>query len=66
MVKGSSFTEFSKILAGEEILETLFVDDQTQVALLPEDGDAPLERICVAQINNDGKELLRIEEYTLP
>ena len=58
LVRGDNFTEYSKIISGEQVLETIFVDHETLAAVLPDDGSA-LSEICVAQINSDGKEMGR-------
>jgi len=62
LVRGDDFTEYSKIIAGDEMLQTLFVDHQTLAAVLPE-GETDLSHICVAQINSDGKEMGRTPNY---
>lgn len=59
LVRGEGFTQYSKLVCGETLLETLFVDDQTLAAVLPE-ADVELDYVSVAQINNDGKEMDRI------
>ena len=58
LVKGDRFTEYSKVAAGDQLLETLFVDHQTLAAVLP-DTETDLSSIAVAQINSDGKEMGR-------
>ena len=63
LVTGENFTEFSAVVAGEEALETVFVDAQhIAVALDAAATEALPETICVAQLSPDGKELSRTDE----
>ena len=66
LVKGDNFTEFSKVVSGQNVLETLFID-HTQLAVAMNSETAKLlgETIAVAQINADGKEMGRTAEFTL-
>ena len=63
LVTGEHFTEFSKVVVGDQALETLYIDSEHIVAPL-EDG-AALEGFCVAQIGRDGGELSRTAEFEL-
>ncbi|MBQ8506297.1 MAG: LTA synthase family protein [Clostridia bacterium] len=66
LVTGDNFTEFSRIVSGENVLETIFIDKNTLAAALSEENTKLLgPSIAVAQINNDGKELGRTGEYTI-
>lgn len=64
LVKGDGFTQFSKLVCDENVLDTLYVDRQTLVAALPDDDAKPL-RVCIAQINADGKEMSRTGEIAV-
>lgn len=63
LVTGENFTEFSVIVAGEQALDTLFVDAQHIVARV--DDPAAVGRFCVAQVARDGTELGRTAEYVM-
>ncbi len=66
LVTGDQFTEFSKVVSGENVLETLFIDHtKLAVALSPENEKLLGETIAVAQINADGKEMGRTAEFAL-
>ena len=65
MVTGTNFTEYSVVVAGEETLDTVFIDHEHVAVLLEPIRDGVLdEGVCVAQINSDGVELSRTE--TIP
>jgi len=62
MVTGENFTEFSAVVAGEEVLNTVFIDHETIAVLVePDEHEMLFEGVCVAQINNDNVELSRTE-----
>ncbi|MBQ3424687.1 MAG: LTA synthase family protein [Clostridia bacterium] len=63
LVTGENFTEFSRILAGEQPLDTLYIDSEHIVARV-EDGQEITE-IRVAQVDRDGVELSRTEAYAM-
>ena len=66
LVSGDNFTEFSKVVSGENVLETLFIDHtRLAVALNAESEKLFGESIAVAQINADGKEMGRTAEFRL-
>lgn len=62
MVTGENFTEYSAVVAGEEVLDTVFIDHE-HIAVLVEPARLELldVGVCVAQINGDGVELSRTE-----
>ena len=63
---GDNFTEYSAVISGENVLETVFIDKEHLAVRISADERALLgETICVAQINTDGKELGRTEEFVL-
>ena len=62
MVTGENFTEYSKLAVGEEILDTLFIDQNHIAALAEDEILQKAETIAVAQINLDGMELSRTGE----
>ena len=63
LVTGENFTEFSAVVSGEEMLETVFVDAQHIAVALDETEAGELsDSICVAQVSPDGKELSRTGE----
>ena len=66
LVKGENFTEFSRIVSGENVLDTIFIDNETIAASI-EGAETKVQgnAIAVAQINNDGKELGRTGEMAL-
>lgn len=57
LVTGERFTEFSKIVADDQALETVYIDSQHIAA--PLDDNMALTGFCVAQIGKDGGELSR-------
>ena len=63
LVTGENFTEFSKIVWNEDPLETVFIDAE-HIAVIVSD-DMEIESFCVAQINEDGKEIGRTEEFAI-
>ena len=66
LVSGDNFTEYSAVVSGENVLETVFIDKEHLAVRITADERALLgETICVAQINPDGKELGRTEEFVL-
>ena len=58
LVTGRNFTEFSTVIADDEALDTIFID-QEHIAVKIESPEELGESICVAQINPDGVELSR-------
>ena len=66
LVTGDNFTEYSAVISGENVLETVFIDKAHLAVCISADERALLgETICVAQINSDGKELGRTDEFPL-
>ena len=63
LVTGEHFTEFSRIVAGDQALDTLYIDPQ-HIAARVEDGGA-FDSFCVAQVGKDGVELGRTAEFQL-
>lgn len=62
MVTGENFTEFSSVVVGEEVKDTVFIDHEHIAVLVePDENELLVDGICVAQINNDGVELSRTE-----
>ena len=61
MVRGENFTEYSKIICGETMLETVYIDS-TRIAGIGE-PETMTGEICVAQINGEEKELGRTEPF---
>ena len=62
LVTGRNFTEFSSVVVGEEIKDTVFIDHEHIAVLVePAENEILLEGVCVAQVNNDGVELSRTE-----
>ena len=65
LVTGHNFTEYSAVICGENVLETVFIDKEHLAVRISVDERALLgESICVAQINPDGKELGRTDEFS--
>ena len=65
LVSGDNFTEYSAVISGENVLETVFIDKEHLAVRITADERALLgESICVAQINPDGKELGRTAEFS--
>ena len=63
LVTGQHFTEFSKVVVGDQVLDTVYVDSEHLVAPL-EDPAALMESgFCVAQIGRDGGELSRTGDF---
>lgn len=63
MVSGKGFTEYSKIISGDQVLDTVFVDDAHIAALVDSAQAQKLnESICVAQLNYEGVELSRTQK----
>ena len=61
LVEGENFTEFSRIIAEETPLDTVYVDSKHIVARV--DDNLEFSAICVAQVDRDGVELGRTEEF---
>lgn len=65
LVTGENFTEFSAVVAGEDVLETVFIDRQ-HIAVPKEAGiTEETQSVCVAQQSPDGKELSRTAEVSI-
>jgi len=63
LVTGKNFTEYSEVVSGAEILDTVFIDDEHIAVFVERGGDeAFAQNIAVAQINTDGNELSRTAE----
>ena len=58
---GENFTEFSKIVAGDQALDTLFIDSE-HIAARVEDN-MTFDSFCVAQVDRDNMELSRTGAY---
>lgn len=63
LVTGENFTEFSAIVSGGQVMDTIYIDSQRLAARV--DDPAAIERFCVAQIARDGTELGRTEEWVI-
>ena len=61
LVTGENFTEFSKIIADDQALDTVFIDSEHIVARV--EDNVTIDAFCVAQVDRDGVELSRTEEY---
>lgn len=61
LVCGDGFTEFSKIVCMDEVIDTIFID-RRHIAISVSD-DMVIDSFYVAQINSDGKEIGRSEEF---
>ena len=61
LVTGDGFTEFSAIVADDQVLDTLYIDSQHIAARI--DENAALTGFCVAQIGRDGGELSRTDVW---
>ena len=62
MVTGENFTEYSAIVAGDEVLPTVFIDDQHIATLQYASGEGEAAAVAVAQVNSDNVELSRTGE----
>lgn len=63
LVTGENFTEFSAVVSGEDVLDTVYIDAERIAVRMEDDAAAELaKRVCVAQISPDGKELSRSAE----
>ncbi len=66
LVEGENFTEFSVVYAGDEALETLYIDGgQLAVEMSASDAKELDAQISVAQCTADGKELSRSNSVEL-
>lgn len=63
LVTGENFTEFSKVICNGTAHNTLFIDDKHIAIAIGE--EMVFDRFCVAQINSDGKEMGRTEDFVL-
>ena len=63
LVTGQNFTEYSRIVIHDQIVETAYIDSQSIIALI--DDGMVFDRFCVAQVNPDGVALSRTEEFIL-
>ena len=63
LATGENFTEFSKIIAGDQALDTLFIDSE-HIAARVEDN-VTFDSFCVAQVDRDNVELSRTGELTV-
>ena len=52
---------FSKIIAGDQALDTVFIDSEHIVSRV--EDNVTIDAFCVAQVDRDGVELSRTEEY---
>ena len=64
LVTGENFTEFSAVVVGDQVIDTLYIDPQHIAARI--DDALSFDRFCVAQIARDGTELSRTAEFELP
>ena len=60
LVRGENFTEFSKIVADGQVLDTIYVDGE-HIAAKAEEGQI-FTSVCVAQVDREGTELGRTGE----
>ena len=66
MVTGENFTEYSAVVSGEEVLPTLYIDENHLAVSLAADGAKLGKTICVVQRTVDGtRELSRTDEIPL-
>lgn len=63
LVTGENFTEFSRIIAGNQALDTLFIDSEHIVARV--EDNAAFDSFCVAQMDRDNVELSRTGEMAV-
>ena len=63
MLRGRNFTEYSKIICGDTVLETVYIDP-TRIAAVVE-TELTAGEICVAQVNGEGKELGRTDSFAI-
>ena len=63
LVSGENFTEFSAIVVGDQVLDTLFIDSGHIAARV--DDPAGVTALCVAQMARDGGELGRTAEFSV-
>ncbi len=61
LVSGENFTEFSRIVIGDQVLDTLYIDSGHIVAGV--DDAMEFDTFCVAQVDRDGVELSRTKAY---
>ena len=61
LVTGENFTEFSRVVVGDQALDTLYIDSQHIVASV--DDTLQFDAFSVAQIDRDGVELSRTREF---
>lgn len=64
MIKGSGYNEFSKVVIGEEVLPTAYIDTHT-LAVVMDEFPEEAESIVVAQISNEDIELSRTKEFLI-
>ena len=66
LVTGENFTEFSAVVSGDEVLPTVYIDQNHLAVLLASDSLKLGDTICVAQRTMDGsKELGRTDEIAV-
>ena len=63
LVTGENFTEFSRLVAGDQLMDTLYIDAE-HIAARVDDGQE-LTDFCVAQVDRDGVELSRTKAFEL-
>jgi len=63
LVTGEHFTEFSRIVVGDQLLDTVYVDSGHIVARV--DDGMETASVCVAQVDRDGVELSRTDPFEL-
>ena len=63
LVSGENFTEFSKIVIGDQLLDTAYIDANHVIAII-DDGVA-FDSFAVAQVARDGTVLSRTEAYRM-
>ena len=61
LLTGENFTEFSRIVVGDQALDTVFIDAEHIVARVEDNME--FDTFCVAQVDHDGNELSRTGEY---
>ena len=63
LVSGEHFTEFSKVVVGDQVLETVYIDSEHLAAPLEDPAALEENGFCVAQIGKDGGELGRTKPF---
>lgn len=72
LVTGHNFTGYSRIIMNDQVLDTLFVDDEHIIAAVQQNAtpvgtlseEVAVEAVSVAQVNSDGIELSRTAAFS--